>query len=77
MLRTGLLSSLSISATPVQDMAVADKEKVSAEIAAMDPAVKKAIVEAAAAARTAKKQNKTDKAAKVGCWLLLRTCAHL
>lgn len=49
---------------PYNDMAVADKEKVAAEIAAMDPAVKKAIIEAAAAARTAKKQNKTDKAAK-------------
>lgn len=58
-------------------MAVADKEKVAAEIAAMDPAVKKAIGEAAAAARTAKKQSKTDKAAKVG-WLLLRTsCLHV
>lgn len=62
-------------AKPVQDMAVADKEKVAAEIAAMDPAVKRAIEEAAAAARTAKKQSKTDKAAKVG-WLLLRTYAN-
>jgi hypothetical protein len=51
-----------------QDQAIADKERVKSEIAAMDPAVKEAIEKAAAAARAAKKQKKAgkeDKADKV------------
>lgn len=53
-------------------MAIADKERVKAEIAVMDPAVKAAIEKAAAEARAAKKQGKIDKVAKVQ---LLCSCA--
>lgn len=45
-----------------QDMCNADKERVAAEIAAMDPAVLATIKKASADARAAKKEKKADKA---------------
>jgi len=42
-------------------MAVADKERVAAEMAAMDPDVIAAIKKASADARAAKKEKKADK----------------
>lgn len=48
----------------LQDMAIEDKQRVSLEIAAMDPDKKAAIEQAAADARAAKQQKKTDKADK-------------
>jgi hypothetical protein len=46
----------------LQDMAQEDKERVNLEIAAMDPDMKAAIAQAAADAKAAKQQKKTDKA---------------
>lgn len=44
-----------------QDMAVADKERVAAEMAALGPAVIAEIKKASADARAAKKEKKADK----------------
>ncbi len=54
-----------LSQTLLQDMATEDKQRVNLEIAAMDPEKKAAIEKAAADARAAKKQKKTDKTDKV------------